>query len=285
MGCSSSRSTKKVQRLQPAVPARDSKGRKLSAEDPLAGALDEAVRHKHSDRDGCSFSETATGFSRSASVHSIVSGVTSLHSSLHSSKYHVSSRRVEEMQSEVPAISESVADLADLQEVAREEAFVIDNRQHPLAPSNISMYSSDSRLSTTSPCFGDLDCCCSEVPSWGDDASVASAPPDVCVKFKRSFASSSRCGSKEETGHNTLGSPRMDRHSFPHLDRAADYLAEGQLGTLDVGRQHRPRVDARGARVHRPSDSGLSVGFQDPRSRRASKGCSTRGFDRLGGRL
>lgn len=84
-----------------------------------------------------SITETGSFHSHSTSARSLVSGVTSFQS-MHSSKYHISRKSSafsDDMMSEVPTIAESIADMGDLEDLPSiGSSYVIDNRQHPLAP-------------------------------------------------------------------------------------------------------------------------------------------------------
>lgn len=208
----------------------------------LCSVLEEATT-RHEPDDAVSVRDPGTAVSQSPSVRSMVSGVTSLHS-LHSMKYHIKRNAMNDELSDVPTITESIADMEDLQELvctsptaslpisrSERQPTVIDNRQHPLAPlpSTTSLDSFDSRLSL-SPAFGDLGGC-SDVPSIRDDASVASAPSEICLSFR-----TSRCGSKEEV---TMCQQSQRRHgaTLPHGSGI------GQLLTWRSGagsRKHKP---------------------------------------------
>jgi len=191
--------------------------------------------------------ETPTAISRSTSVRSCVSGVTSLHSMHSSIKYHMSHRAREDLLSEVPAISESVADMDDLGEWEDATTVtVIDNRQHPLAPSNISMYSAESRLSTNTPVIGDLGAS-SDVPdSFRDDASVNSALSEIGLNlnFRNAKAgpSKSRGRSKEsdrlpDDGFKLGGMHGlMSSRGWPAVERGASapVLRETELCTAGL---------------------------------------------------
>mmetsp|Transcript_56390 Transcript_56390/g.167839 ORF Transcript_56390/g.167839 Transcript_56390/m.167839 type:complete len:313 (-) Transcript_56390:70-1008(-) len=293
MGCSAASKSLRVHRIE------SSKVKKKGGpvcNDSLGEALNEAVgetRRRDLEEVG-SITETGTVLSRSTSVRSVVSGVTSLHSSLisNSNKYHPGTKwKVEDLQSEVPAISESVADMEDLQEISREENVVIDNRQHPLAPSNISLYSAESKLSSTNPTFGaDLGSCsdvpsirdyrgadlggCSDVPSVRDDASVASAASEVPgLGYRRSRTSISRCGSKAESDNGGLPHRHSAQERIGRLGqggrgpleqrrsaRGVEHLADGQLPSGPATLQARV---GRGAR-----SPDLLMPVQDSRMRR-----------------
>mmetsp|Transcript_30433 Transcript_30433/g.87257 ORF Transcript_30433/g.87257 Transcript_30433/m.87257 type:complete len:285 (+) Transcript_30433:112-966(+) len=274
MGCSSASRTWRVHQVEA---AKSSKGGCCSSD-----ASDEAIRRDQ--EDVASVTDTGTVISRSTSVRSVFSGVTSLPSSLHSSKYHPGKRSVigEDLQSEVPAISESVADLDDLNEVSREEGtvVVIDNRQHPLAPSNISMVS---EMSTTSPVHGDY----SDVTSIRDDTSVASANTEICLSF-RSPRPLQRCGSKEESDgplsailQHSDKSSKTGRGSPQSALRGTEPNAEG---SLERQRFHLEPLQAPAAKSTRASSSAgrrtpdrLSTPLQDGRMKRVAKGEKSRG--------
>lgn len=158
--------------------------------------------------------ETGTQVSKSPSVLSLVSAVTTLHSHPSSNKYKRAGLS-DDLQSDVPAISESIADMEDLAEltfsrevtpnqqrgssksVASPLQTAIDNRQHPLAPSNAvestTLVSNCSQL----PACGDLGIW-SDAPSVYDDVSVVSAQSECFVGLRRTFrAPGSPCGSPE----------------------------------------------------------------------------------------
>lgn len=164
------------------------------------GTSDAMCSSRRSDQeDSVSIADTGTVVSQSPSLRSYVSsGVTSLHS-LHSSKYHLSSKRTtvgDDLLSDVPAISESIADMDDLKELRMDcSQTLIDNRQHPLAPFSAASSCCSWGDSSMSPVFADLGAS-SDVPSIRDDASIASGPSEICMSFRGTRNSGSRCGSR-----------------------------------------------------------------------------------------
>eukprot|EP00416_Gambierdiscus_australes_P043169 CAMPEP_0171098838 /NCGR_PEP_ID=MMETSP0766_2-20121228/49646_1 /TAXON_ID=439317 /ORGANISM="Gambierdiscus australes, Strain CAWD 149" /LENGTH=342 /DNA_ID=CAMNT_0011558299 /DNA_START=116 /DNA_END=1142 /DNA_ORIENTATION=- len=231
--------------------------------DTLCRFLDEASRHDFPD-DIVSSTDTATAMTQSLSMRSAISGMTSLHS-MHSSKYHFSTKRgglSDDLQSDVPAISESIADLDDLSELGNDRSFTaIDNRQHPLAPLSGTSHCDDRRSSCSrismSPVYGDLGGC-SDVPSIRDDCSVTSAPSEICLSFKtsRNSGTGSRCGSKDASSQRTGQSSRIG-HMLSWRTKSSASMGEAQSGA-----EARPSVAG--------SPQACSGSARDPRSSKLS---------------
>lgn len=150
---------------------------------------------------------------RSPSVRSLVSAVPTLTSHHSSNKYQLNTKRsglIDDLQSDAPAISESIADMEDLEElnfsptpslnqqrlisegVISPLQTVIDNRQHPFAP----FIPVSSTTYSEIPACGDLGAW-SDVPSVCDNVSAVSAQSEFFMSLRTSHASGSRCGSSE----------------------------------------------------------------------------------------
>lgn len=232
---------------------------------------------KNSTADDSSLTGT---ISRPPSACSFRSGCTSLHSHYsHSTRHYYRSKRSsmgsDDLQSDVPTISESIADMQDLQELGMSRtseyasmsptssqtainrgfttygmssaptSTMIDCRQHPLAPININPTPSslDSHVSMNAA-IGDLGCC-SDVPSVRDDMSVASAHSEICVSFPASLAPSN-CESEECFCESPRRKLRISRgRTGAEYGTASNSLlremeAAGVRHTRSAGRLRRP---------------------------------------------
>lgn len=172
------------------------------------------------------------------SVRSFISGVTTLHSAKYSYQYHGRRKSsIDDQLSDVPTISESIADMLDLQELgpsagdldspsggdfcpkaheaaaSSSSAVFIDNRLHPLAPYSCPgrAYSFDSHGHRS--ILSDLGRM-SDVKTSRSDASVASA--ETCLSIiscsARSDVRSAHSSKRATSEHGPSG--RVSRQPF-----------------------------------------------------------------------
>jgi len=154
----------------------------------------------------------AGSISRSSSGASARSNMSSMRS--FSSKANKHTRRsnvLDEMQSDVPTITESIADMQDLGDdetcsIASSslnrshgsyalQGPIVDSRNHPFAPVVSFM---DSQQVSRNPTVGDLGVC-SDISSIGDDVSVISGPSDIHMNFFTS-EETPKCSKKTRNG-------------------------------------------------------------------------------------
>lgn len=169
--------------------------------------------------------------SPSPSVHSCVGSGPSLHSSMTArDRYFQGHSFSDDLKSDVPTIAESIADMQDFADLQapnvglhsarstlsssgskESPGFFLDTRMHPLGVVCSSPLSEKS----------DSQCCtvddrdlggCSDVPTIRDDASVASAPSEICMSFPvQTYRSEATCQSGSSTPNRTL--PHKSRSS------------------------------------------------------------------------
>jgi len=132
--------------------------------------------------------------SSGASTCSNVSSIRSFSSK--GTKHTRRSNVLDELRSDVPTITESIADMQDIFDddicsvasssqnrwpgSCTSQAPIVDSRSHPFAPV---VCVPDSQQVSRNPIIGDPRLCADDIPSIRDDVSVISAPSDIHVNF------------------------------------------------------------------------------------------------------